>query len=665
MIAQEKFYFVACLLSNLSKNKKASLNILHVGKSAHDAFRASRQVELEKQNPEMEIEELLDQTHMSLKNTTYPEYMELKDGTRKFIELLNESNNNSYDVIYNCDFKYFHEPIVDKKSPLPSPIFLRGYLHETFELDGKDYFIHERLQNLLSWANLLNEKGYLLLEAMQIYSGRIPNNYIDPISEKILNSQGFYLNAFLQQVPNYQMRGKRRIGTILLISRYEMNGTIFVADLSENVDLASNFFAGNNSKNDEQNLTQGYFLNREDFYTLEQLRNTERAEKTIFFNYEGYKQVLFKDLVGPNNKDDEDAFDEILSTLNDVTDDPEHDDMRLLAFWSRTFDGKKLNTHNLAICLSSEEDDWAKLTSRYDYMFFIVPKSIHARYLEIFFESELGRQLYQSNLKIRDRNKRLSTDEIRNLRILIPEKEELLENTVKAYEKLIELNKSVGKIKNNFLTNPKQSVNQDIEKLNDMLAAAGSLTKSDEIYAIIKRKEGPDTEFKETFRLPVGGGKGDFDETSKKLQATVIKVINSFINSYGGDLLIGVSDDHKIKGLDNELNHYFSKKSKSLIEQQDKFLLHFNGILNKAFLEVFVRENINYEFVDVADTCVLRVECKPTYEPCLIQDKAKLTNYLGSDYYYRTGSESVPLTKQEKADYMVKRVQSKNLELSE
>ena len=44
---------------------------------------------------------------------------------------------------------------------------------------------------------------------------------------------------------------------------------------------------------------------------------------------------------------------------------------------------------------------------------------------------------------------------------------------------------------------------------------------------------------------------------------------------------------------------------------------------------------------------------------------SKLTNYLGSDYYYRTGSESVPLTKQEKADYMVKRVQSKNLELSE
>ena len=156
----------------------------------------------------------------------------------------------------------------------------------------------------------------------------------------------------LQEIPNYEMRGNRNFATILIISRNERNGSIFVADLSTKIDLAGNFFESINSEDEEQNLTHGYSIRREDFYTLEQLRNADRAEKTIFFNYEGYKQVLFKDLVSINEQDDSETYDYITMTMGDITDDPEHDDMRLLAFLNKTHKTHQLNKKHFSLWLS-------------------------------------------------------------------------------------------------------------------------------------------------------------------------------------------------------------------------------------------------------------------------------------------------------------------------
>jgi predicted DNA-binding protein len=317
----------------------------------------------------------------------------------------------------------------------------------------------------------------------------------------------------------------------------------------------------------------------------------------------------------------------------------------------------KLDSKLLAICLDHSSDiiKVSESSDEYEYLYFYVDNRENARYLEIFFNSELGRQIYHSNLKFKDSNKTLSTDQIYNLKILIPEKQKLLEDTIEAYEKLNELSRSVNKLKKSFLKNPKETISNDINVLDDMLLAAGSLNEIDEIYALIRREEGSDTEFKETFRLPVGDDvkPEQFTPLSKQISAGVIKVINSFINTNGGDLLIGVRDsDHEITGLQNELDHFFSSKERTILEKQDQFKKHFNSILTNSFKESFVNENIEYKFVDMGDRFVLRVTCSRSKKPCVIKVKSKLNSYLGGDFFFRTGSESKPLHGQEQFDYV-------------
>ena len=550
------------------------------------------------------------------------------------------------------------EPKMDPKSQLSSLDSEFNSNNKKLSLYGTDYLIHKSSEILFEVVYLLNKKGYLIIQDTQLYSGNIPGHCIDQVSETLLNSLGFYVNAVIQEEPNYEMRGQRNFSTFVVISKNKMNDFKFVANLTDStIDLASNFFAGIETQDEEINLNHGYFIKQEDFYTLEQLRNTTKAQSTIFFNYDGYKQVLFKDLVGVNEEDDEDTFDFLTETMGDITDDPEHDDARLLAFLRKIPLQDKLDSKLLAICLDHSSDiiKVSESSDEYEYLYFYVDNRENARYLEIFFNSELGRQIYHSNLKFKDSNKTLSTDQIYNLKILIPEKKELLEDTIEAYEKLNELSRSVNKLKKSFLENPKETISNDINVLDDMLLAAGSLNEIDEIYALIRREEGSDTEFKETFRLPVGDDvkPEQFTPLSKQISAGVIKVINSFINTNGGDLLIGVRDsDHEITGLQNELDHFFSSKERTILEKQDQFKKHFNSILTNSFKENFVNENIEYKFVDMGDRFVLRVTCSRSKKPCVIKVKSKLNSYLGGDFFFRTGSESKPLHGQEQFDYV-------------
>ncbi len=320
------------------KESDRPLNRLFIGEESHFAFRFKHRLELEKEHPDMEFFDLLELSEERLKNVNKLDYLQLNGGLDQkhhqgeFFDSLDDSHEQSYDIVFNTSFETLVEPVVDPKSQLPTPLPSQGFQSEPIDIDGVDYLIHESTSVLFNTANLLNETGYLVLASVRIYSGDIPGHFIDPISEKILNKEGFYINAILQEEPNYEMRGNRSFVTIVVISRNDISDSIFVADLTTEVDLASNFLTGHDSKDDEQKLSHGYFMNRADFYTLEQLRNTDRAEKTIFFNYAGYKEVLFKDLAGINEEDDKETFDTVTQFLGDITDDPEHDDMRLLAF---------------------------------------------------------------------------------------------------------------------------------------------------------------------------------------------------------------------------------------------------------------------------------------------------------------------------------------------
>ena len=72
------------------------------------------------------------------------------------------------------------------------------------------------------------------------------------------------------------------------------------------------------------------------------------------------------------------------------------------------------------------------------------------------------------------------------------------------------------------------------------------------------------------------------DQTKRALYYTRMKkTIAAFLNTEGGTLFVGVSDDGKILGIEDEMDLLHGKN-------KDKFLLDFKNILNKEIGRKFL-----------------------------------------------------------------------------
>ena len=138
-----------------------------------------------------------------------------------------------------------------------------------------------------------------------------------------------------------------------------------------------------------------------------------------------------------------------------------------------------------------------------------------------------------------------------------------------------------------------------------------------EILKLIGQGEGNQIEFKSTLRFNLHTKKRD-----KTLEFQVLKEIVAFINTEGGDLLIGVDDKGKILGI--QLDGFASN---------DKYLLHLNDLI-KDHIGLEHRENLDYRFEKVRDKEVLRVICRKSKHPA----------YLDGDIYVRNAAQSIRLS---------------------
>ena len=294
-------------------------------------------------------------------------------------------------------------------------------------------------------------------------------------------------------------------------------------------------------------------------------------------------------------------------------------------------------------------------------------KDVNSKYINLFLNSKLGNQYFISLLESdpdqRDhimRKNLLTKENLLSLPILLPSKK-IQEETVHASEKISSLQSSINEFKADLTINPEKLISEKINQIDDMLDQAGKLNDIDKIRALLRGEEKGDTEFKKSWRLPTEEiRKGEtFEMVSNRISYVVFKVINSFINSFGGNLLIGIDDSTKnIVGLDNELNHFF-KKATTITKQKDMFDTLFTQRLMEAFKPSFIGSdnNITSKFVDIDEKCVYMVSCLPGTEPCLLQDK-KLVKELGNDFYIRKKANSLPLVGQDQQDYIRNRFYS-------
>ena len=150
---------------------------------------------------------------------------------------------------------------------------------------------------------------------------------------------------------------------------------------------------------------------------------------------------------------------------------------------------------------------------------------------------------------------------------------------------------------------------------------------------IIEKGENDHIEFKSTLRWDIKQGK-----VNKALEQVIAKSISAFLNTEGGMLFIGVSDDGTILGLEDDYNS-MSKKS------SDGFLLTLTSVINQYLGKQWHKLiNVNIVSINGKDVCIVNVS--KGHAPAFLDKKGS------EEFYIRTSASSQPLSLRESLQYI-------------
>ncbi len=173
----------------------------------------------------------------------------------------------------------------------------------------------------------------------------------------------------------------------------------------------------------------------------------------------------------------------------------------------------------------------------------------------------------------------------------------------------------------NFLVNKfkKQNPNFFIKKTES----------PEEVLELIKKGENNQLEFKSTLRTNLHTNQFD-----KDIEFASLKTITAFLNTEGGTLLIGVSDNSEIIGI--EKDSFFNN---------DRFLLHFTNLIKEHIGNQCI-PYLTSELITINNKKILKVDCLKSRKPVFLK--------IGKNenFYIRIGPASVHLTGSRLVDYI-------------
>lgn len=141
-------------------------------------------------------------------------------------------------------------------------------------------------------------------------------------------------------------------------------------------------------------------------------------------------------------------------------------------------------------------------------------------------------------------------------------------------------------------------------------------------------------EFKETLRYDVRKG-----EVSKEMEKVVIKTIVGFLNADGGTLIIGVNDDGKVMGLENDYKTLPKKN-------RDGFENHMSMLI-KTMIGLAFTKYVNMKFERIEDKEVCLVTVNEAHKPAYLSNGDKK-----EDFYVRVGNSTQPYSMSEASEYI-------------
>jgi type I restriction enzyme, R subunit len=152
---------------------------------------------------------------------------------------------------------------------------------------------------------------------------------------------------------------------------------------------------------------------------------------------------------------------------------------------------------------------------------------------------------------------------------------------------------------------------------------------------LIKRGESKTLEFKSSLRWSLKEGRLD----DKGVTHAVLKTVAAFLNTEGGDILIGVADDGTVVGFEHDQ-----------LENDDKFMRHLTQVVRNA-LGDRAGTCIDPTVQIVQDRSVCLVTCQRSLEPVFLKWKGMEASPEG-DFYVRSGPGSVRLAPDSAREYI-------------
>ena len=149
---------------------------------------------------------------------------------------------------------------------------------------------------------------------------------------------------------------------------------------------------------------------------------------------------------------------------------------------------------------------------------------------------------------------------------------------------------------------------------------------------LIEEGESDVTEFKSTLRVNLHTRRPD-----RRIEKSVLKTLAGFLNTEGGTLIVGVSDDGMPLGLDVD---NFS--------DEDKMSLHLVNIVNDR-IGPNAWTTMHANFDDFEDGRVLVVHCQKSRNPVYLSDGNE------EHFYVRTGPSTVQLSMSQTQEYIKQR----------
>ena len=154
-------------------------------------------------------------------------------------------------------------------------------------------------------------------------------------------------------------------------------------------------------------------------------------------------------------------------------------------------------------------------------------------------------------------------------------------------------------------------------------------TPSEKIKAIIVKGESPKLEFKSSIRTNLHTNMFD-----KNMEFSILKTICAYLNTEGGTLIVGVSDNGEILGLE-----------KDAFPSNDKLKLHIGNMLKEHIGPQF-RPFIDYELFAIDDKHILKIECLPSTKRVFLKQNSE------EEFYIRNGPATAKLSGNALIDYI-------------